>query len=237
MASLMNAALILLTMLFLAPFENLPAAALGAVVIDAMVGLITLANMKRYYHVNRPDWVFFMGAMLGILFLGIISGIVIGVTLPPLLIVERRTRGWLLGRKPGSQAYLDVDRHEGLEQPSGIVVVRLEGPLFFADANRFRDGVRAMVARDGTPPEAVVLDAEAVSLTDTDGADILIEIAEELRAQNAALVLARVESSILDLWRRAGTIEAIGTDRIFPTVHEAVEAIRGTGPERVPPVR
>jgi SulP family sulfate permease len=90
MASLLNAGLVLLTMLLLAGlFEELPAAALGAVVIDAMVGLISFAGVKRYYRVNRPDFIFFMGAMLGILFLGIIQGIVIGVALS--LLVARRS--------------------------------------------------------------------------------------------------------------------------------------------------
>ena len=71
MAALINAALVLLTMLLLASlFEQLPSAALGAVVIDAMVGLITLGDLRRYARVNRPDRVFFCGAMLGILFFG-----------------------------------------------------------------------------------------------------------------------------------------------------------------------
>jgi sulfate permease, SulP family len=68
--------------------------------------------MKRYYRVNRPDWIFFMGAMLGILFLGIIQGIVIGVALSLLLLVARASRPGIrrLGRKPGSDAYLDAER-------------------------------------------------------------------------------------------------------------------------------
>jgi MFS superfamily sulfate permease-like transporter len=72
MASLINAALVLLTMLLLAGlFEQLPSATLGAVVIDAMVGLVTFVDWRRYYRVNRADWVSFMGAGLGILFVGI----------------------------------------------------------------------------------------------------------------------------------------------------------------------
>lgn len=90
MASLINAAFILLTILLLASlFENLPSATLGAVVIDAMVGLITFGELNRYYRVNRADWVFFMGAGLGILFFGIIQGIVIGVVLSLLLLIAR----------------------------------------------------------------------------------------------------------------------------------------------------
>ena len=233
MASVINAGLVLLTMLFLAGvFEELPAAALGAVVIDAMLGLISFVGIKRYYRVNRPDWIFFMGAMLGILFLGIIEGIAIGVALSLLLLIARSSRPGIrrLGRKPGSDAYLDVARHTDLEELPGLVVVRVDGPLFFADANRFRDGLRELIASDPHKVEAVVLDAEAVSLTDTDGADMLIELAQELRSRGATLALARAQSSILDLWRRGGVLEAIGTDRTFHTVYEAVEALRRPDP-------
>ena len=227
MAALLNAVMVLLTVLFLASlFEELPAATLGAVVIDAMVGLITFAEMKRYYSVNRPDFVFFVGAMLGILFFGIITGIVVGVVLSLLLLIARASNPGvrLLGRKPGSQAYLDVDRHEGLERSPGIVVVRIDGPLFFADANRFRDRVRELTAASEAPVRSVVVDAEAISQTDTDGADILIELERELSSQDATLCLARVESRILELWQRAGVVDAVGPERIFHTVYEAVEA-------------
>lgn len=231
MASLINAGLVLLTMLLLASlFENLPAAALGAVVIDAMLGLITFVDLKRYYRVNRPDWVFFMGAMIGILALGIIQGIAIGVTLSLLLLIARASNPGIrrLGRKPGSDAYLDVARHDDLEQPPGILVVRVDGPLFFADANRFRDGVRELILPERDTLRAVVLDAEAISLTDTDGADVLIDMAQELHARDATLTLARAESSILELWRRAGVLDALGEDRTFHTVEEAVEAVQST---------
>ena len=63
LASIIDALLVLATMLFLATlFESLPSATLGAIVIDAMIGLISFAALKRYYQVNRADWVFFMGA-------------------------------------------------------------------------------------------------------------------------------------------------------------------------------
>ena len=92
-ASLINAAFVLATMLFLATlFESLPAATLGAIVIDAMVGLITLDALQRYYRVNRVDWVFFVGAGLGILVFGIMAGIVIGVVLSLVMLIARASR-------------------------------------------------------------------------------------------------------------------------------------------------
>jgi sulfate permease, SulP family len=150
------------------------------------------------------------------------------VALSLLLLVARASRPGIrrLGRKPGSDAYLDVERHDGLEEFPGIVVVRVGRPTLLRRRQpvpRWRTGVD--LAR-GDAVEALVVDAEAVSLTDTDGADMLIGLAEELRAKNASLALARVQSSILDLWRRGGVIDAIGSERTFHTVHEAVEAVR-----------
>ena len=141
MASLINAGFVLLTMLFLASlFENLPSATLGAVVIDAMLGLITFAELKRYYRVNRADWVFFMGAGLGILCFGIIQGIVIGVVLSLLLLIARSSRTSVreLGTSPTTGTYHEAQRHEGLEAIPGVLIARVDGPLFFADADRFR---------------------------------------------------------------------------------------------------
>jgi high affinity sulfate transporter 1 len=230
MASLINAGFVLLTMLVLASlFEQLPSAALGAIVIDAMVGLITLAEGRRYYRINRPDWVAYIAAMAGILFFGIIAGIVIGVVLSLLLLIARASNPAVheLGRRPGSTAYLDLAAHDGLETTRGVMVVRIDGPLFFANANRFRDRVRELLAGEQGPVRTLVIDAEAVSQTDTDGADVLTELAAELRGREISIALARVESSVADLWRRAGAIDAIGgSGHVFPTVLEAVEAVR-----------
>jgi MFS superfamily sulfate permease-like transporter len=226
MASLINAAFVLLTMLVLASlFEDLPAATLGAVVIDAMVGLITFRDLKRYHEVNRPDWLFFMGAMIGILTFGIIAGILVGVVLSLLLLIARSSRPTVprLGRDPASHAYHDIDRIEGLQVTAGVLITRIDGPLFFADADRFRTRMRAMTtAEPGL--RAVIVDASAVYLTDTDGADILIQVAGEVRADGTSLVLAHVHPGTLALWRRAGVIDAIGADNVFETVGEAERA-------------
>jgi high affinity sulfate transporter 1 len=225
MASLINAGFIILTMVFLAGlFEDLPSAALGAVVIDSMVGLLDFGELRRYRRVNRPDWVFAMGALLGMLFLGIIQGILIGVVLSLLLLIARSSTPGIrqVGRDPKSGAYLDVERHEGLEPTPGALVVRVDGPLFFADANRFRDRIKELLAQRPDTVRAVIIDADAISQSDTDGADIIVQLAQELSVDDVSLVLARVHASIRDLWERAGALDVVGTDRVFNTVEEAV---------------
>lgn len=236
MASLVNAAFILLTLLLLASlFEKLPSATLGAVVIDAMVGLITFFDLKRYYRVNRADWAFFMGAGLGILLFGIIQGILIGVVLSLLLLITRASRTSVrrLGYDPDSGTYHAIARSEGLETTPGVLIARIDGPLFFADADRFRTRIQELVREDGAPTR-VVIDADAVHLTDTDGADVLIQVARELRSQGASLALAQVHPPTLALWRRAGLIDVAGDDAVFETVNDAVHALTGRPSAGVP---
>jgi high affinity sulfate transporter 1 len=231
MASLINAVFILLTLLFLASiFENLPSATLGAVVIDAMVGLVTFSQLRRYYRVDRRDWVFFTGAMAGILFFGILQGVLIGVVLSLLLLIARSSRTSVrpLGRDPKSDTYHYIERHEGLETTPGVLVVRIDGPLFFADTDRFRTHLQEYVRQEGALA-GVVIDAGAVHLSDTDGADILIQVAGELKSRGTSLVLAYVHPPVLELWRRAGVMDAVGEDGVFLTIRDAVERFAGRG--------
>ena len=190
LASLINAGFMLATMLFLASlFEDLPSATLGAIVIDAMIGLITFAPLKRYYRVNRADFAFFMGAGLGILSSAESGGILIGVVLSLVMLIERSSRTNIrrLLARPDVRHIPRRFAARGPEADSG---------------HRRRAGRRAALLRrcrpvptrvqelvQGRSRRRMVVDAEAVHLTDTDGADILIQVAEEL--QRGATARAR----------------------------------------------
>ena len=229
MASILNAALVLLTMLFLASlFEDLPAAALGAIVIDAMIGLISFGEMRRYWRVSRADFVFFTSAMAGILFVDIIHGILIGVVLSLLMLIARASKSPIrrLARDPKDGSYVDAGLHDRLEIDSKVLTLRLDGPLFFADAQRFKEAVYDMINTASEPPEAMVLDADSISLTDTDGADALIDLATELHDKRSLrLAVARVQPPVWQLWERAGIAAVVFDGRRFDTVHAAVDAL------------
>jgi sulfate permease, SulP family len=198
-------------------------------VIDAMLGLLSLAAMRRYYRVNKADWFFFMGAMVGILTVGIIAGILVGVTLSLLLLVARSSLTSVrpLGRDTSSGAYQDAERHRGLETIPGIAVLRVDGPLFFADADRFKARVEAL-SRERADVTGVVLEADAIHLTDTDGADIVIQVAQRLRVRGVAMALAQVHPPVAQLWARAGLTDELIVGS-FDTTPEAVAALQGRG--------
>ena len=241
MASILNAALVLLTMLFLASlFEDLAAAALGAIVIDAMIGLISFAEMRRYWRVSRADFVFFTSAMAGILFVDIIHGILIGVVLSLLLLIARASRPQVrrLARDPASESYVDFGVHDRVDIDSRVLTLRLDGPLFFADSERFKEAVHAELARASEPPDALVLDADSISLTDTDGADALIDLATELNdTRGVRFAVARVQPPVWALWERAGITTVLFGGRPFDTVHAAVNAVDVPQPSDQPPIR
>jgi MFS superfamily sulfate permease-like transporter len=164
--------------------------------------------------------------MAGILFFGIIVGILIGVVLSLLLLIARSSETSVrpLGRTPGSDVFHALGDQDDLQTIPGIVVVRIDGPLFFADADRFRARVRELGRGDGVPTTAVVVDAESIFLTDTDGADILTQLAGELRADGVSLILARAHPASLALWERAGVVAALGPGNVHATVGGAVRA-------------
>jgi sulfate permease, SulP family len=195
-----------------------------------MIGLISFGELRRYYRVNRSDWVFFMGAMLGILFLGIIQGILIGVVLSLLALIARASKPGIrrLGLERASGSYQDATLQKGLENGPGraccpggrAAVLRRRGPI---------PGRTQGDDRQRGQPHQGRRDRRGRDLqTDTDGADIVSLVATELRARGTTLALARVEPSILDLWTRAGAIDAVGAERVFGTVREAVTALQPT---------
>ena len=114
---------------------------------------------------NRADWVFSMGAMLGILFFGIIQGILIGVVLSLLLLIARSSnpgvRLWAGTRRQMSTS--TWTRYRRLEMIPGVLVAPAGRTLFFADANRFRDALNEMIRSNREPVRALVVDATAIS--------------------------------------------------------------------------
>ena len=157
-ASLVTGALVLLTLIAIAPvFSSLPKAVLGAVIIDAVVfGMIDVAELRRLHRVTRFDFWVAVVAIVGVLSVGVLAGVVVGVALSLIWLVYVATRPPmpLLGREPGTQVFRDLDEHPGDETFPGVAVLRLDGGLFFATAEALENRIRALAERDGPSPRA-----------------------------------------------------------------------------------
>ena len=224
-ASLVTGALVLATLIVLAPlFSQLPKAVLAAIIIDAVVfGMIDLPEVRRLYRVTRFDFWIAVAAILGVLSAGVLAGVVIGIILSLgwLIYVATRPPMPLLGRERDTQVFRDVEENPGDESIEGIPVLRLDGGLFFATAEALESRVRGLV--DDTV-RALVLDLEGVNFVDSQGSAKLTEIHEFLAADDVGFRIARSKPQVLAVLRADGFVDRIGSDHVHGNVHRAVEA-------------
>jgi SulP family sulfate permease len=222
LASLLTAGLILLTIVLLTGFFTaLPDAVLGAVVIDAGISLIKFREF-RFYRLSNRDFAAFTATALAVFFVGVLAGVVAGITLALLLLIvsssKTPTRQMAFDRD--NDVYVHLDHHPDAELVPGILVVGIHGPLFFADADNFRGSVSQLVK--ATHPHSVVVDLTAVATLDMDGMRALLQLSRELRDQNIRLRLVNVGKDHIGLMRRTDTLDEFGTDNIHRTVRDAV---------------
>ena len=226
-ASLTTGALVILTLIFLAPlFSELPKAVLAAIIIDAVVfGMIDLKEFSRLRRVSRFDFWIAVAAVVGVLSAGVLFGILIGIALSLgwLVYVSTRPAMPLLGREPGTQVFRDVDLNPADETFPGIGVIRLDGGLFFATAEAFDERIRELMNGD-QHLTGLVLDLEGVGFIDSQGAAKLTEIADLADTEGVTLRLARVKPRVLAVLEAQGVLDGIGADHVHGNVHRAVEA-------------
>jgi sulfate permease, SulP family len=228
MASLATGGFVILTLVALAPlFSQLPKAVLAAIIIDAVVfGMIDIPQLRRLYRVKRFDFWIAAAAILAVLSAGVLAGVVIGIALSLIWLVYVVTAPGMpvLGREPGTQVFRDETENSGDETFPGIVVVRLDGGLFFATADALEERIRKLSQEGDARPHAVVLDLEGVDLVDSQGAAKLAEILDFAESMEIELRLARVKQAVTTVLEKDGVLDRLGPDRIHGNVDRAVEA-------------
>lgn len=222
LTSIVAAGLVLLTGAFLAPlFEDLPQAALGAIVIVAVSGFWRVAELRRFAHVRTSALVLALVALVGVLLFGILAGLVIAATLSLVLVVQVFSRPSVgtLARDPQTGAWGRGDRHADWQPVPGVVVARSEGPLFYANAANVKERLLGIVRGLEQPPEALVLDLGANYDLDLEALDMLAELTDALAADGIELRLAQVHVAVLEILRRGGLADRL---RIEPTLDAAL---------------
>ena len=219
-------ALCIALLLIYAPtlLQDLPYAALGAVVIFACFGLVEIAGLLHLYHLRRGEFALSMACFFGVILLGVIQGIFIAVGLALLAFVWRAWRPYdaVLGRVDGMKGYHDISRHPEGRQIPGLVLFRWDAPLFFANAEIFREHVLLAVVNAPAPARWVVVVAEPVTDVDTTAADMLADLDRMLAQADIELCFAGMKGPVKDRLKRYGLFNKIGIESFFPTVGQAV---------------
>ena len=226
LASITSGVTVLLTLLFLAPlFSQLPKPVLGALIIEAVVmGMMNLPEMRRIYRVQKFDFWVAIAAIIGTLAFGVLAGVIIGIGLSLLWLVAVAThpRMAVLGREAGTQVFRDVVENPDDEQIPGVVILRLDGGLFFATADALGDKVRAVIQAPDV--RCVVLDCEGINFLDSQGSASIDDLLVLCGQADVTLRLARVKPAVRATLEREGTIERLGPEHVHGNVHRAVEA-------------
>jgi SulP family sulfate permease len=216
----------LVTVIALTPlFHDLPEAVLAALIIHAVSRLMRVGEMRGFYRlVPREFWLGLI-TLAGVIVFDVLAGLIIGVLLSLVLFIARasRPRVSVLGENPAVPGtYLDLDRHPEAHATEGVLVVKADAPIFYANAQAVRDSIDDLVGKANDPVRAVVLDLDTNDDIDITTADQLVKLRHSLDGRATTLCLAHVHAPTVDIAQRAGLIRSPASDHLFPTVAAAV---------------
>ncbi|HEX8981382.1 MAG TPA: sulfate permease [Ktedonobacterales bacterium] len=220
--------LVAILLFFTGVLSSFPSASLGALLVAAMVGLIDLRTLGGLYRFSKREFVIALVALVGVLLIGLLEGILLAVGLSLILLIARAVRPHdaVLGDVKGFEGYHDIGDFADAETLPGLLVYRFDGPLFFANASHFRDRVLELVNESETPIVWFLLDAEAITDVDATAMEMLEGLQPELAAMDIVLAVARAKSFLREMLAQGRLLQAIGSERVFPTIRSGVAAYR-----------
>lgn len=206
----------------------LPQAALGAVVIVAASSLIDLSALRHLWRVSKVEFGLSVAAFAGVAFAGVLQGVLVAVGLSLIAVV---VRAWQPHRTelvelPDVAGYHDVERHPEGHRVDGLVLVRFDAPLFFANGAILTRYIRKLVRDAEKPVEWVVLAAEPITDLDTTAVEAIEELDEYLDRRGIRLGFAAMKGPVKDRLNRMATQGRFDEERFHPTVRTAVIAFR-----------
>ena len=205
-------------------FYALPEAALGAIVIVAVSGMIKVAKFKHLYRVRRADFILAVVALLAVLTFETLEALLIAVVVSLFALVWRTSPAQAGGA--GSCARQPpVRRHppaSGKQDLPGLLIVRPENGLFFANAEGIREVILSEMQSNAEPVKAVLLDLGATTDLDVPSADMLGEAARRLAGRKVRLMLVRMIMPVRQMLELAGVMAKIRPEDVFVGPAEAV---------------
>jgi high affinity sulfate transporter 1 len=232
---------VVVVLLFAGPvLASFPMAALGGLVVFAAVKIVDIDEFRWLWNFRRSEFWLSISAAVAVLTLDLLAGIGFAIALSAVVMLARvaRPHAAVLGRVPDLAGMHDIGEYPTAEQVEGLLVFRYDSPLFFANAENFR--MRVLEAVDdnveaGLAVNAVLLNCEATIDVDSTAAEALQLLVGELHGRGIEVSLARVHVELAELLERAGILDLVGQENVYPTLPTAVagyEARRrgGSGP-------
>lgn len=228
MAGIVTAAVISIALLFLTPLLYfLPKAALAAIIMTAVFGLIDLKQVAHLWRVKRSDLALLALTFAAVLAVGIQTGIIIGIIASLLWFVIRTTRPHfaVLGQMPGSRAFRNLDDAPEATPFPGILILRIDAQFYFGNVSFLRETLRDLEAAAAKPLRAVLLDASAVNNLDSSADAALHRMASEYTERGIRMLFAGVKGPVREVMQRSGFFAALGPENFFLSLHDATLAL------------
>jgi len=239
------AALTIVTLLFLTSlFEDLPEATLAAVVIAAVIELVDIPALTELYRLHttrlgriygaaaRADFIAAVAALLGVLIFDTLPGLFIGIAVSLVLLLYRASHPNVaeLGAVPGTPGmFADRRRHPEYPVTDGIHILRIEGGLFFANADAARERIEEHVDPE---TRAVIIDAQTIAFVDVTAVRMLDVLAGDLARDGVTLAIAHDIGQVRDMLQEG---EVADTLRVYPTIDAALRDLpRATSTDQAP---
>ena len=226
LSNLASAIVVAVTLIFLTPlFVYLPNAALAAIIVVAVTGLLNTDEVKFLWRTDRLDFYLMIVTFFATLILGVEEGILVGITSSLLLVIYQSSRPHtaITGRLPGTSVYRNVERHPDALVTAAVVVYRLDASLYFANAPVFRDQIEDIVS-DDREVRIIIIDAYPINRIDATGAQMLHELIVDLRSRQVEVLFAGVKGPVMDVLEPAGIVDLVGREHFFSEIRFAMDA-------------
>jgi sulfate permease, SulP family len=230
-AQLVFSAIVLLVLLFLTgPLQYLPHCVLASIVFTIAVGMVDVGGLRAILQESRGEFILATLTAAAVVAVGVEQGILFAIGFSLVRQVRHSYEAHSMVLVPdASRRWEPQLARPGLQTVPGLIVYRYGADLFYANADRFADQVHELVEKAPTPVKWLLLDAEAIGNVDLSAAQTIRTLLDHLNRKGVRIVFGRVNPYLLSDLRRHRIAAVIGEGLIFPTLHEAVDAIRGEG--------
>ena len=204
---------------------DIPSAGLAAVIVAAAVAVVDIEGFRRIFSISRVETALAAITCVAVIGTDLLFGVVLAVVLSLLIAVGRvaRPHDAVLGAGEGLDGWIDLDDERASHRP-GLLVYRFDAPLFFANAEHFRERLEIAIERNPGEETKVVLDMEGIGSIATTAIAQLVALVADYAARGLSVAVARANTRVEDVLERGGVVERIGSESVFPTINAAVRA-------------
>lgn len=222
------AILVLLTLLFFTSFiYYLPNAALAAIIITAVPGLIELGEVRFLLRVRKKELALLMITFISTLLLGILEGVAVGVLISLIIVIHRSTYPniVMLGRIPDTDTYRDLNRFPEALTQTNTIIVRIDAALYFANIPYLREQLEKLEIESGKNLNQIIIDAIGINEVDASALRGIKELVDSYEERDIDVIFTGLKGPVRDVFQRSGLDDIIGPERFYVDINEAVESL------------